>query len=231
MRFDNLEAYISVDSVQLAEYDIKANAAKKELMCWIPSEVGKSFAVNWKALTRPTFDMSSTTSIDGTCVGGAMLSTEDKDWLCTTSMLQTSRTKGRPFIFSSLELTDDDDFLHFGHSNALGDIVIEIWHVTDTGNPPCEYETPMIHEGKVHERSKQALAHRVKFGKEQPAPPENIVEVNTVCLLVTFTFKYRSIDILRASGIAPPNRTMLVTNKKRGKFPSRERITDVRRFK
>lgn len=58
--------------------------------------------------------------------------------------------------------TDDDSFLdQQGTTVNLGEITIEIWRVA-AGAAVTSYSVPIPDAQKVHERSKKALAHRVK---------------------------------------------------------------------
>lgn len=71
--------------------------------------------------------------------------------------------------------------------------------------------TLRVREGKVHERSKKACAHRVIFGEEVPRQVRRQLGRSTSHNsfkpdnrpTTVFVFKYTRLDILQAMGIAP----------------------------
>ena len=45
-QFDNFQASISVDGVDLPEYGVAIDEKKKVVTCWVPSEVGKAWIIH-----------------------------------------------------------------------------------------------------------------------------------------------------------------------------------------
>ncbi|KAJ7435846.1 hypothetical protein B0H11DRAFT_2256798 [Mycena galericulata] len=117
----------------------------------------------------------------------------------------------KPFMFSSLELTDDDAFLEFSSHEQLGviDIVIcaieaAVRNVSSVPSAPST-SRDFLPELKVHERSKKAVTQQVTLAKpEVLTNPKPRLNVKCGPDLVTFSFKYRPLDLLQANGITPP---------------------------
>jgi hypothetical protein len=97
------------------------------------------------------------------------------------SEVVTSATTYRRVMFSSIELTgefisltfycsliavDDDAFLNDERAKDLGDITFSIHLVTCEGVVPTVNTELHDSDGKVHERSKKAMVHRVKCVRE-----------------------------------------------------------------
>ncbi|KAG6819639.1 hypothetical protein H0H93_009944, partial [Arthromyces matolae] len=93
---------------------------------------------------------------------------------------------------------------------------------------PHEYEHDAAYElvdKKVHERSKKAMKHKISLGDEVKQPATQYQDFEIACVICRFIFKYRSLNILRADGIAPPaSPSPLPTTK--GKRKASEAIDD-----
>ncbi|GLB40681.1 hypothetical protein LshimejAT787_0805520 [Lyophyllum shimeji] len=202
MQLLGFDAYITVDGAKLPEYEVKLDDGAKTATCWIPSQAGKSFAINWRPLQPRPFDLDGQTCIDGLSIGGKLLR-RNLTILRSQDHCITSSTTSRPLSFSSIQLTDDDAYLNSENIENLGDIVLGISRVEITGETQPKNRSGHM-DWKVHERSKKAMVHRIKLGEEVQRPDNNrVMSTETICTLATFTFKYRSIDVLRADGIAP----------------------------
>ncbi|KAF8072186.1 hypothetical protein FPV67DRAFT_925272 [Lyophyllum atratum] len=201
MKFLGFEAYVTVDGVNLPEYDATTNEGSKTMSCWIPSEAGKPFAVNWRSEELRPFATCGWVHIDGISVGGRF--GKEDGGLSSQNDMQTSSTTTRPLLFASIELTDDDEYLAPEKTKDLGDIILRIRHVELQQRKAATGRILPVIE-KVHERSKKAMTHQVRFGEEvlHRKPYESIAN-KTISELATFIFRYRSIDVLRADGIAP----------------------------
>jgi len=208
MDLKGYSAWISVDGKALKEYNIEISNGDSAT-CWIPSEAGKRFTVNWRDSNR-TNRISSFVKLDGTGCGGNVVAAAFPGMPLASvtvqkSTISTSIMTEKPFLFSPLELTDDDSFLDRHVTvNNLGEISIEIWRVSAVAMTQA-HAIQFPEDQKVHERSKKALAHCVKLGDEIFAPQRQPVQVKKtdIAPLVTFTFKYRSLDMLKANGIVP----------------------------
>ncbi|GLB40683.1 hypothetical protein LshimejAT787_0805540 [Lyophyllum shimeji] len=198
------QAHITVDGVELPQYDVKVDESTKTASCWIPSEAGKSFAVKWRHLEPCPLRISGRVHLDGKRIGG-WIADEGCTPVFTFDSIITSSTTTRPLLFTTIQLTDDDTYLQPDNSKDLGDIVLKLIHVEVTGR----YTAPVSNlavDDKVHERVKKALVHRTTFGKENVERDAiEVMGTRDVAVLATFKFRYRSIDVLRADGIAPPD--------------------------
>ncbi|KAF7357725.1 hypothetical protein MVEN_00818400 [Mycena venus] len=132
----------------------------------------------------------------------------------------------RPFMFSLLDLTDDDAFLaDLLHPN-LGLIELTIWPVQFTEYSSCPLSPHHLSEIKVHERVKKAVTQQISLAN--PELMENPIETFAKCEptgpeIVTFRFKYRPLDVLRANGILPP---LSQLKRKASSEPSRAETPD-----
>ncbi|KAG2366912.1 hypothetical protein BDR07DRAFT_1479688 [Suillus spraguei] len=219
MIFGDLSSFVFIDGQELPEYAVVASSTPTEnrITCWIASEEGKKFGVRWMNATERSWAIRAVVSVDGVrCPPQTMrpgrVGTIERTYLSNDSVT-------RDFMFSNIELTDDDSMLGDKNSNDIGQIVLKV----DTGERTkkkvvkhgiSKNSALRVREGKVHERSKKACAHRVIFGKEvyrqdylpgrsksrSAFKPDN--RPTTV-----FVFKYTRLDILQAMGIAPSTST------------------------
>lgn len=204
MKFLGFHAYITVDGVELPQYDVRYDEDAETATCWIPSEAGRSFAVNWRHLESRPFKICGQVYIDGSKVGGKICSRNGSQLLTQDNTI-TSSTTTRPLLFAPIQLTDDDSYLESDGIKDLGDIVLCMVHVEAKGKrEPTTKKLPI--DEKIHERSKKALVHRATFGEEIMRWKKiRVTKTKNIARLATFKFRYRSIDVLRADGIAPPN--------------------------
>ncbi|KAK0469474.1 uncharacterized protein EV420DRAFT_35975 [Desarmillaria tabescens] len=114
---------------------------------------------------------------------------------------RTSATTVRPLLFSSIELTDDDEMRAAESVQDLGEIKLKIWQVSclyAIRRPkPIQAFNPV---NKIHERSKKVVPHSVQGAAIKPV---ETMQTAKVCEQVTFIFYYRPLDILQANGMAP----------------------------
>ncbi|KAJ6507191.1 hypothetical protein C8R47DRAFT_1100561 [Mycena vitilis] len=110
----------------------------------------------------------------------------------------------KPFVFSSLKLTDDDAFIGGPSLASLGVMTLQIYtvEVTQRDVTPPAYS---LSEIKIHERSKKGVTQQVTVAEPEfyTKAKRHVKSARTGPNLVTFFFKYRPIDVLRANGIAP----------------------------
>ncbi|KAF7376574.1 hypothetical protein MSAN_00073800 [Mycena sanguinolenta] len=99
---------------------------------------------------------------------------------------------------------DDDAYLESALHPQLGLIKLEIWRV-DVGGGFAPPAIAVPSAQKVHERSKKGMNQQVQFGDAIQHGQVQSAQIRRVGQgpLVTFSFKYRSLDLLRANGIAP----------------------------
>ncbi|KAJ7354654.1 hypothetical protein DFH08DRAFT_49488 [Mycena albidolilacea] len=201
----DFSAWLCIEGKEAPEYDVEVSEDERTVTCWIASELGKKFSVHW---TNSSFYQCTTgrVKMDGTDCGGKTISgrilpqTVCKDGLTDGATL-------KPFMFSSLSLTDDDAYLGGAFLPDLGVIKLVI-------TPTQVSSNQTRHSGrgsdlstlKVHERSKKAVTQQITLAQAKmlATPITFVTTTPTGPAVVTFLFKYRPIDILRANGIAPP---------------------------
>ncbi|KAJ3843925.1 hypothetical protein EV361DRAFT_291144 [Lentinula raphanica] len=198
LSFEDFSAWIEVEGSALPLFDVKVN--DRELSCWIPSEVGKAFVVKWATGTMNSH-MAGVVYMDGKQAGGVAMGS-GAPYLYKYSGILTSPTTEKPFVFSNVDVTDDDQYLNQATA-GLGDIKLVISHATLNILGSGEY-TKYNTIGKVHERSKKATGHKVDLRDAHSVPYTDTIDVIVGDTIVNFIFRYRPIELLRADGVAPP---------------------------
>ncbi|KAJ6498800.1 hypothetical protein C8R45DRAFT_980019 [Mycena sanguinolenta] len=204
MQLKEFSAWVCIDGKEVPEYNVEISEADRTVTCWIASELGKKFSVHWKNSAYQG-STAGDLKMDGTSCGGKLMrypSTTSKDGVIDGQTL-------KPFMFSSLQLTDDDADLR-GPGVALPDLgVIELYiyptSVTQASHRRSAGPAANLTTLKVHERSKKAVTQQIGLAPAErlPAPSSFAYPVRIGPDLVKFLFKYRPLDVLRANGIAP----------------------------
>ncbi|KAJ7933802.1 hypothetical protein B0H13DRAFT_682780 [Mycena leptocephala] len=203
LHFRECSAWITIDGEELVEYEVETSEDQKTVTCWIASELGKKFSVSWKN-TNFLLDVSGDLKMDGNFCSGTILYGHSPTRTVVDSGVNDG-TMLKPFMFSSLELTDDDAFLGSPSHQGLGLIELTIIPIQVIERNVTVDTAPSLSQVKVHERSKKAVTQQITLAEpELMAQPYSTVETSrTGPNLVKFSFKYRPIDVLRANGIAP----------------------------
>ncbi|KAJ7907324.1 hypothetical protein B0H13DRAFT_2019000 [Mycena leptocephala] len=215
INISSFTAWITIEGVNCPIYGLKSTTSARDAACWIPSQEGKKFSVNWsnKFRDRPVY---AQLSIDGVvCSTHFMLDVynhpDDADAI-GISYATTSDFTRRDFVFSAIQVTDDDAYLYtLDNPPAFGTIRLELWEaqIEQIVQAPFQhrYGGQVLESQILHETSKKAGAHHVKFGGEYIVPQATVNMVNGARTgaspLATFTFNYRPFDILLAGGIIP----------------------------
>ncbi|TFK36693.1 hypothetical protein BDQ12DRAFT_237529 [Crucibulum laeve] len=204
---NGFHAWIMVDgNVVLPVYGAEVDYSQNRATGWVPSEAGKRFSVGWRDCTLAS-NTSGYITVDGVkCGGKVVYRNGNGGGVGIKSEVVTSPTTSRPFIFSNMELTDDDFYLNQPSAKHIGEIVLEIsWVAIGPGViPHSGFRLPEAE--KVHEKAKKAIVHRVKFGEEIFSPIiHTSVPARVLGTVATFVFRYRALDMLKANGIAPPD--------------------------
>ncbi|KAJ7162065.1 hypothetical protein C8R46DRAFT_342928 [Mycena filopes] len=197
-------AWVAIDGVEAPEYGVEVSENEQDITCWIPSEVGKTFSVNWTNVSAPGLTGGGV-QVDGLKCGFEAIAAEMRPFSAFMDGIAETDTKTRPFEFAPLELTDDDTYLDSSSHPHLGLIKLEIWRVDVSGGyAPAVVAVPSAQ--KVHERAKKAMNQQIKFGAAVQHAQVQSAQIRRIghAPLVTFSFKYRSLDVLKANGIAPP---------------------------
>ncbi|KIL58495.1 hypothetical protein M378DRAFT_86425 [Amanita muscaria Koide BX008] len=200
--FGTINAYIKVDGTILPEYGVQTNEAEREVTCWIPSEVGKSFSVSWDHdTTNLSTDTAGYLVLDGRSVGGEITrkGSAKRPELASEYI---SPTTCRDFSFAPIKYTDDDGYLDVPTPD-VGYIQLTVWRI-ELGKIDTHRKLNDAPNATLHERSKKLGAHCVHFGEVRNITPTTFYNTEKIEVLARFVFRYRPIDMLRANGIAPP---------------------------
>ncbi|KIM68514.1 hypothetical protein SCLCIDRAFT_7191 [Scleroderma citrinum Foug A] len=209
MRVGEYTARILVDGKELEEYEVTVDASETQATCWVASEVGKKFTVQWKChFPTRLLESSGYVTLDGTECGGkyircGLLGKNDTANISSISC----GTMERDFIFSSLQLSDDEALFGRAVSKQLGEISVKILH--GAVGPPrydmSELPSLLSHSDKKHEKMvKKLSSHCVGFGQQRTTQRRMVADfIPNSSPPIIFTFKYRPIAILQANGIAP----------------------------
>ncbi|KAJ3843086.1 hypothetical protein F5878DRAFT_721733 [Lentinula raphanica] len=184
---------------------------------WIPSEAGKKFSIYWHNAKRD-IALEAVVSIDGVeCNRHVMLAASDdfrdRPDTVRVSYTRTSEATRRDFIFSVIQLTDDDEWLPLVDYTKFGVITLELWRlqVNRVVRQQLQHDSyaPVVLESQVlHEQTKRGGTHHVRFGNEYRASRPTVDMVDAQKLdrtpYVSFSFRYKPYDILLAQGVIPP---------------------------
>ncbi|KAN0093215.1 hypothetical protein V8E55_003999 [Tylopilus felleus] len=208
MKIGDYTCHVLVNDKELEEYCVKFETPTRTT-CWIPSEEGKTFGIEWHCDTETrTKGSVGWVKVDGILCGGSPMFPGPRGDDDTAEMYCiTTETKTRDFLFVRIELGDDECLLNKETPEGFGEISLEIEHgrlvkdrrrvrQTDMGVPD--------ESDKFHETSNKAAHHRIGFGPEKDCPPKRVscLRVNDEPSLF-FIFKYRPMALLQAHGLAP----------------------------
>ncbi|KAJ7354667.1 hypothetical protein DFH08DRAFT_1077325 [Mycena albidolilacea] len=204
LKANGFESWICINDGEIEQFKPQTVEHPTGQTCWIASEVDKGFSIHWRN-TDVFCQTAARIWVDGIECAGEIILGPNRE--ATISGRRTSGSTVSPFRFSPLNLTDDDEFLESAGHKDVGLIRVEIWTINMAGTKPYSNIAP-VEESKIHERSKKGGTHQIKFDEEIVQVPRSaaIIEYLERSPLVTFTFKYRSIDLLRADNIAPKHK-------------------------
>ncbi|KAJ7467188.1 hypothetical protein FB451DRAFT_407873 [Mycena latifolia] len=104
LQWKEFSAWITIDGKVAPEFDVKTLEDEKEVACWIPSKLGKTFELHWKNSFYRHNTMGNI-KVDGSECGGMIIHTPF-DFPETVSYGGISDGRNcEPFVFSALELT------------------------------------------------------------------------------------------------------------------------------
>ncbi|KAM6490605.1 hypothetical protein JOM56_013948 [Amanita muscaria] len=156
-QFRDFQAAVVVDGVELPEYTIQVSEEDGEISCYIPSEVGKNFAVRWRDLNLQR-DTAGYVHLDGAfaCSQPIVKSSTTREVLRSDYRV-TSETV-RPFCFAHLSLTDDESCANPAE-NKLGEVQIQLYELLSYKRVPfppdwkCNKAPEVV---RIHEHSKKS---------------------------------------------------------------------------
>ncbi|KAJ7286488.1 hypothetical protein C8J57DRAFT_1287797 [Mycena rebaudengoi] len=214
VHISSFTAWVTIEGAPCPIYALRYTEGK-DASCWIPSEEGKTFSVNWRNECRDK-PIYAQLSIDGVvCSTHFMLDAQNFPFDANAigiSYATTSDFTRRDFVFDAIQITDDDQYLFtVDDPPRFGTIRLELWeaHIERVVQSPFQhrYGSAVLESQVIHETSKKAGAHQVKFGGEYVVPQATVNMVSGSPkgheALATFTFNYRSAQILMAGGIIP----------------------------
>ncbi|KAF7981213.1 hypothetical protein HWV62_34551 [Athelia sp. TMB] len=191
---NGFKAWISCGDDKVTSQSIELGADRTEVTCWIASEAGKEFSVNW---IRPAHlwrtAMRGEVLVDDIkCRGIIMHKTNTPGCIYSREGLTTSSKTVKPFIFGRTgEFFSFEACVVGAHGNGssatppTGEIKLTIWRVAVTRqeNDRAHVTTPGDRAAsKVQlgtERGRQRTTNNLKTRRLDSEP------------LVTFTFKYQ----------------------------------------
>ncbi|KAK0211703.1 hypothetical protein IW262DRAFT_354715 [Armillaria fumosa] len=209
-------AWVAFDGCDRQTYATEASQCGRCVSGWIASERDKKFSVNWHNALRD-IPLEGVVSIDGVvCSTHVMLDKSTRPLApdeISISYARSSDFTRRDFVFSTIQVTDEDEYLHtVDNRYTFGVIELELWRlaVSDVATrQPLrhQYGKPSLEPQMLHERSLKGGSHHVKFGEEYISRPSTVDLVTGTRIderpFVKFTFNYRSMNMLIAKGIAP----------------------------
>ncbi|KAF8972252.1 hypothetical protein BDZ97DRAFT_1018589 [Flammula alnicola] len=212
LQLDNFFAWITVDDREQAEYGVEYSDDLLHASCWIASEEGKNFVIHWRDTVRPN-DSIGRTLVDGVRCGVSQgisrrgYRTDPRDERDTAHQggVPTSSTNDKLFVFSKLDLTDDDVYLNKPVSEKLGEITLEVSYVQKGDREKLRLE-PFQTKTKVHERTIKLAQHHTRLGESVKGERKPTHAVKSTGKPRVFSFKYRPLEILKAKGLAPQGR-------------------------
>ncbi|KAJ3518386.1 hypothetical protein NMY22_g13709 [Coprinellus aureogranulatus] len=193
LRMNGVEAWISdEDKTPFTVYGVEKDASTGVMSCWIAYEPGMNFAIRWRDLDS-SVDISGFVNIDGVQYGGRLIKSKSYapavfsrvgDNLCLT--LSARNSQDCP-----------SSAAHHVRTPLGGTITLEV-HVVASG------------ETRIHEGLSDLAAQRLCCCSRSPLMasliPSSSTEVASLGKIATFIFRYRTINFLRAYGLAPVER-------------------------
>ncbi|KZT06460.1 uncharacterized protein LAESUDRAFT_759296 [Laetiporus sulphureus 93-53] len=225
MHMRDCRVAIVAEIEKLTEY---ATTRESDAMtsCYIPSEAGRKFKIRFG--NKSATDMSVHCFVNGQLVARELVKSYK------SRSLKGMRICGctvRPFMFSNVTLTDDDNVALAGTTNAdnLGVIEIRVYRCMTIGSGPFEAVrgVSFTEVGPIHERTKKAGSHCVSLGESEATHRARTMDVRYIDdprrspPHITFRYNYRPMGMLIAQDIAPrplppPSETTNVHVERRG---------------
>ncbi|KAJ6508066.1 hypothetical protein DFH09DRAFT_1436854 [Mycena vulgaris] len=220
MHSKDFAAWIVIGGQEAPEYQIvetsKNNSGprrRRRMTCWIASDVGKRFTVHWTNKLYYHGTMGSVvvdgrgTSGSGVGVWGQAIPTLLSTLPKTEINVGVSNGKDfKPFVFSALELSEDDETVGRYAHRKLGTIELSIYPARVEAGQPPSIEGVSIPDIKMHESAKKAVDQIVNLGETEPmVKPEDFYDCEIIGQpLIVFLLQVPAFgSVLQANGIAP----------------------------
>ncbi|KAL5514063.1 hypothetical protein ACEPAG_2824 [Sanghuangporus baumii] len=240
LKYRNFKAWIYCenDGKILEEYQARPDPEDNMVYtCWVASEAGKRFTIQWEGLVKSDGDNRGVVFVDGVEVN-SYVNTMASNKGGVSSGVKTATGELRPYSFSNVILTDDDKYLEVEQSTntgELGNITLKIYPVRTYYKSirhrhrlrhPRQRPEITLYDGAIHESTKKICNHRITLGEaitlgrplsNRPRSRELVWEPrdrrdSVSC--VVFRFKYRPRAFLQAQGIIPSPTCVEATSRK-----------------
>ncbi|KAJ7162090.1 hypothetical protein C8R46DRAFT_1000031 [Mycena filopes] len=103
LQFHQFSACISIDGRQTPEYAVEVSENERTVTCWIASELGSRFSVEWRNASY-SYPTRGKVIIDGKSCGARVLRARTLPEFTSKSGVSDAHCV-KPFVFSALELT------------------------------------------------------------------------------------------------------------------------------
>ncbi|KAJ3740635.1 hypothetical protein DFH05DRAFT_1581970 [Lentinula detonsa] len=203
--FQSFSASIVVEGKPLDEYNVEVTEKEglATITCWVPSVVGKKYQVQWKDSVVKMISRGKV-HIDGINYGGKVVRRINR--IQKMSNYRLSPTAVRPFEFSNLRTTDDEESSASVMPPSIGEIELRIQYWCTTGKATSMSEIwSQPEEQTFNEKLKKGIDHQTRLGEimyskgRRPCFGKSVGKS-----FLRFLFRYRPLDVLRAHKIAPP---------------------------
>ncbi|KAJ3732402.1 hypothetical protein DFJ43DRAFT_1073754 [Lentinula guzmanii] len=202
--FLSFSASIVVEDKPLDEYNVEVTEVEglATITCWVPSVVGKKYQVQWKDSVVKLISRG-TVLIDGINYGGKVVRRINQ--IQKKSNYRVSPTAVRPFEFSNLRTTDDEESSLLVMPASIGEIELRIQYWCTTGKATSVSEVWLQPEELTYnEKLKKGIDHQTRLGEIMYSKGRRCFGKSVGKSFLRFLFRYRPLDVLRAHKIAPP---------------------------
>ncbi|BGP14102.1 hypothetical protein JCM10213_002399 [Rhodosporidiobolus nylandii] len=214
---DGLYGWVTVDGQPLEVYGVEEQEGKT--VAYIEAQEGKQFQVCvHDARKASDFAYSMHLSVDGKTLRRTLvphdsplfaLAATHKRRQLVWDGVRESETTLRPFLFSQLQTTDDDDVACTDEQivKGLGSLQLRFLRVTNVRSG-SKYRPRVVESARIHEQSKKAaLSHQAGFGAAVPTKPTSRVHGDYLdpkdSPFSALEFRYRSRAILQFEDFIP----------------------------
>ncbi|KAH9852262.1 hypothetical protein C2E23DRAFT_730937 [Lenzites betulinus] len=196
------------DGRRINEYNMETEGTGgTTVACYIPSESGKRFVINWKDYNGQ-HHANYKCSLDGKFAGASISPPNSAG--SRPGVLLSADTYGS-YQFADLRTTDDETALWAADAASLekvGTIEVRVVRIrADMDHIPFRPGT-FDGVGAVHERSKKLGAHCATLGERVKSRAHGMCKSYPLYphegSYATFIFRYRPSALLQAQGIMPP---------------------------
>jgi len=199
----NLGVWVTVADKKLEEFG-HAEKDGKVVSCYIPSEVDQEFRIRVQN-SLGTSGISCHIYADGELMAKSYCGANDSTQIKGSYVSPSMR---KPFVFSKLNLTDDESSLKSPESWAnIGLIEAQLFRVIGVSKAKFTAIQACLANDPVHERSKKAGSHRIGLGKTVKSTAKGVkvtyLDEVTGEPYVKFQFMYRPRALLQAQEIIP----------------------------